>query len=202
MYQAQVHAHSRVPAFTIFADGVPALKPANFHLGIRKILITFTSKCANLNSLAVLVSFNMIPMASHSNARQSKFEDAIVLCVDDDEKQLGLTKLTLERNGYSVLITTDWRRALDLFSTGPIDLVIVDYEMPDIKGNELAVWIRGIDPQVPIVLHSGAPNVPENVKKTTDAFIAKDAEPHVLMAAISNLIMKRRVGRNYGHPAP
>ena len=145
----------------------------------------------------MFVSFNMIPMASHSNARQSKFEDAVVLCVDDDEKQLGLTKLTLERNGYSVLITTDWRRALDLFSTGPIDLVIVDYEMQDIKGNELAVWIRGIDPQVPIVLHSGAPSVPENVKKTTDAFIPKDAEPHVLMAAISNLIMKRRVSRNY-----
>jgi CheY-like chemotaxis protein len=192
-----VHAHSRVPAFTILADGVPALKPTNFHLGIRKILTNFTAKCANLNSLAMFVSFNMIPMASHSNARQSKFEDAVVLCVDDDEKQLGLTKLTLERNGYSVLITTDWRRALDLFSTGPIDLVIVDYEMPDIKGNELAVWIRGIDPQVPIVLHSGAPSVPENVKKTTDAFIPKDAEPHVLMAAISNLIMKRRVSRNY-----
>ena len=143
----------------------------------------------------------MIPMASHNTARQSKFEDAVVLCVDDDEKQLGLTKLTLERNGYSVLITTDWRRALDLFSTGPIDLVIVDYEMPDIKGNELAVWIRGIDPQVPIVLHSGAPSVPENVKKTTDAFIPKDAEPQVLMAAISNLIMKSRVRRNYGQPA-
>jgi DNA-binding NtrC family response regulator len=140
-------------------------------------------------------------MASHIARVQTQQTDAVVLCIDDDEKQLDLIKSTLERNGYCVLTTTNWRQALDLFVTGPIDLVIVDYEMPDIKGNELAVWIKGIDPQVPIVLHSGTPSIPEIAKKTTDACIPKDAEPYVLVAAISNLIMKRRIIRNYGYPA-
>lgn len=127
---------------------------------------------------------------------QVKHNDAVVLYIDDDQAQLNLIKLTLEKNGYSVLTTTNWREALDLL-VKDVDLVIVDYEMPDIKGHELAVWIKGIDPDVPIVLYSGAPNIPDIAKKNTDAFISKDAEPYLLVAAISNLIMKRRTSRNY-----
>jgi DNA-binding NtrC family response regulator len=128
---------------------------------------------------------------------QVKRNDAVVLYIDDDQTQLNLIKVTLEKNGYSVLATTNWRQALDLLAAG-VDLVIVDYEMPDIKGHELAVWIKGVDPDVPIVLYSGAPTIPDIAKKTTDACIPKDAEPYLLVAAISNLIMKRRTSRNYG----
>jgi DNA-binding NtrC family response regulator len=128
---------------------------------------------------------------------QVKHNDAVVLYIDDDQAQLNLIKVTLEKNGYSVLATTNWRQALDLLAPS-VDLVIVDYEMPDIKGHELAVWIKGIDPDVPIVLYSGAPNIPEIAKKNTDVCIPKDAEPYLLVAAISNLIMKRRTSRNYG----
>jgi CheY-like chemotaxis protein len=135
-------------------------------------------------------------MASSADRPQVKHNDAVVLYIDDDQAQLNLIKLTLEKNGYSVLATTNWRHALDLLAAG-VDLVIVDYEMPDIQGHELAIWIKGIDPDMPIVLYSGAPNVPEIAKKRTDACIPKDAEPYLLMAAISNLIMKRRISRNY-----
>jgi CheY-like chemotaxis protein len=121
--------------------------------------------------------------------------DAVVLCVDDDSVVLDVIKLTLEKNGFTVLTATNWRRALDAFRETPIDLVMLDYEMPDMKGHEVAIQIRSVNPEVPIILHSGSFDIPEIATKVTDAFIPKGVEPYVLVAAISNLIMKRRVSR-------
>jgi CheY-like chemotaxis protein len=121
--------------------------------------------------------------------------DAVVLCVDDDKVILQLIKLTLEKNGFSVLTATHWRHALDTFKHNPIDLVMLDYQMPDMTGHEVAVWIRSINPEVPIILHSSSSDIPAIATKVTDAFIPKGVEPFVLVAAISDLIMKSRVSR-------
>jgi CheY-like chemotaxis protein len=133
-----------------------------------------------------------MPQTALSDAR---FTDAVVLCVDDDKVILHLIKLTLEKNGFTVLTATHWRYALDTFKNNPVDLVMLDYEMPDMKGHEVAAWIRSINPEVPIILHSSSSDIPAIATKVTDAFIPKGVEPYVLVAAISNLIMKRRVSR-------
>jgi len=70
---------------------------------------------------------------------------------------------------------------------------MLDYEMPDMKGHEVTVLIRSINPKVPIILHSGSPDIPDFALKATDAFLQKGIETYVLVAAISNLIMKSRV---------
>ena len=134
-------------------------------------------------------------MISQPALSDTKCTDAVVLCVDDDMVVLDVIKLTLEKNGFTVLTATNWRRALDTFRETPVDLVMLDYEMPDMKGHEVAIQIRSVNPEVPIILHSGSSDIPEIATKVTDAFIPKGVEPYVLIAAISNLIMKRRVNR-------
>ena len=122
-----------------------------------------------------------------------------MLCVDDDTMTLAIVKLTLQKNGFSVHIATNWNCALDAFRKNPIDLVLLDYEMPDMKGHEVAELIRRLKPEVPIILHSGSSDVPEIAIKLTDAVIPKGVEPCVLIASISNLIMRSRVIRSYRH---
>jgi CheY-like chemotaxis protein len=129
----------------------------------------------------------MIPQTADRRA------DAVILCVDDDDVTLDVIKLILEKNGFSVFTATNWRSALDTFTKNPIDLVMLDYEMPDMKGHEVAVLIRSINPKVPIILHSGSPDIPDFALKATDAFLQKGIETYVLVAAISNLIMKSRL---------
>ncbi|SRR5579871_471039 len=124
---------------------------------------------------------------------------AVVLCVDDDHMTLAFMKLVLEKNGFSVHTAADWRCALNTIKENPIDLVMLDYEMPDMKGHELAVWIRSLNPEVPILLHSSSSDVPEIAIKVTDAVIPKGVEPCVLIASISNLIMRSRATRSYRH---
>jgi DNA-binding response OmpR family regulator len=118
-----------------------------------------------------------------------------VLCVDDDTMTLAIVKLTLQKNGFSVHIATNWNCALDAFRKNRIDLVLLDYEMPDMKGHEVAELIRRLKPEVPIILHSGSSDVPEIAIKLTDAVIPKGVEPCVLIASISNLIMRSQATR-------
>jgi CheY-like chemotaxis protein len=125
----------------------------------------------------------------------SRATDAVVLCVDDDNLTLTFIALILKKNGFSVLTANNWRLALKTFGENAIDLVMLDYEMPEMKGHEVATRIRKLNPEVPIILHSSSPHIPEIAGKVIDAQIPKGAEPSVLVAAISRLIMKSRVNR-------
>ena len=44
---------------------------------------------------------------------------------------------------------------MDAFQRSKFDLVIVDYEMPVMKGDKLAAAIRAIAPQQPIIMITG-----------------------------------------------
>lgn len=115
-----------------------------------------------------------------------------MLCVDDDAAILDVTKTILERKGFSVITASDWRHAIEIIKSRPIDLVILDYEMPELKGHELALMIRRVNAKIPLILHSGAFSIPEIAITTMDAFVQKGADTYTLVAAIENLITKNR----------
>jgi CheY-like chemotaxis protein len=116
--------------------------------------------------------------------------DAVVLCVDDDNMTLTFLALILEKSGFAVLTANNWRQAMGIFRENHIDLVLLDYEMPEMKGHEVAILIRNLNSKIPIILHSGSSDIPEMAKRATDAHIEKGVEPYILIAAISRLIMK------------
>ncbi|PKH39780.1 hypothetical protein BI292_01865 [Pseudomonas sp. 43NM1] len=79
-----------------------------------------------------------------------------VLVVDDDSLVLTSTSLLLEDLGHRVISAASGAQALEVFGTSPaIDLVITDMAMPHMNGAQLAQVIRGIKPQVPIILATG-----------------------------------------------
>jgi two-component system response regulator MtrA len=119
--------------------------------------------------------------------------DTLLLCVDDDAAILAVTAALLERKGFSVIVALDWRQAIEAFRSNPVDLVILDYEMPELKGHEVAIMIRSVNADIPLILHSGAANIPEVAIKATDAVIQKGVDTSILVAAIEQLITKNRV---------
>jgi CheY-like chemotaxis protein len=119
--------------------------------------------------------------------------DAVLLCVDDDPLVLNVTKKMLEKKGYGVLTASDGKVAIQVFRDNRVDLVVVDYEMPGMKGHEVAVWIKSLNPRMPVVLHSGALILPDAAIQATDAFIPKGAEPHLLATVIETLLTTYRI---------
>jgi CheY-like chemotaxis protein len=111
----------------------------------------------------------------------------IVLCIDDNEDVLECEKAFLESFGYTVLTAPSGGRALELASVHSVDVVIVDYVMPEMNGHEVALKLRRLRPQTPIIMLSGAVDVPEQALKSVDAFIAKDQLASRLLTAIAQL---------------
>jgi CheY-like chemotaxis protein len=135
-------------------------------------------------------------MSSPITALGGHRADAVVLCIDDDPFILDVTKSILARHGYTVLTAESGHEGVEIFRATAIDLVLVDYEMPVMKGHEVAVELRLIDSEVPVVLHSGHAQIPEIALELTDSFMPKGVEPYILVAEIAQLIMRRRARSN------
>ncbi len=78
-----------------------------------------------------------------------------ILVVDDQDETLISSKLLLEREGHRVLTAFGGRDALSLIGEEPFDLIVVDYFMPQMNGEELVRAIRNIDSEVQIILQTG-----------------------------------------------
>lgn len=79
-----------------------------------------------------------------------------VLLVEDEESVRKFTRLTLEKNGYSVTDAPDGDTALRILDGLPrVDLLVTDLTMPGIDGRELATQIRAMQPAVGVVVMSG-----------------------------------------------
>ena len=110
-----------------------------------------------------------------------------ILCIDDDHAVLSYHRALLERRGYEVLTAASARQGLDIAAGGVVAAVIVDYHMPEMNGDEVASEIKRLRPQLPIVMVSSDPEIPEHVLKAVDVFISKDEAASRLLPVITQV---------------
>jgi CheY-like chemotaxis protein len=75
-----------------------------------------------------------------------------ILVVDDEPFVCDAVKMMLNFDGHQVETASSARVALEMFAPGKYDLVITDYAMPQMKGDELALQIKARAPKQPIVI--------------------------------------------------
>ncbi len=78
-----------------------------------------------------------------------------ILVVDDQEEILLSVRSLLERKGHEVLTAESGPQALEILREHDIHLLVVDYFMPRMTGEELVRHIRTFDPYVQIILQTG-----------------------------------------------
>ena len=92
---------------------------------------------------------------------------ARVLVVDDDAMMLAYVSRMLSRQGYEVLPADGPRQALEILRTPPpVQLILSDVEMPDMRGTQLVFEVLRLSPQTAGLLMTGGVNlidVPEGV---------------------------------------
>jgi CheY-like chemotaxis protein len=110
-----------------------------------------------------------------------------LLCVDDDKCWLQYEKTFLEIFGYAVVTASSGREGLELAAVHWFDVVVVDFCMPDMNGQEFAVAMRRLWPRIPIVMLSGMLAVPDEVFEVVDAFVGKECFAKALLPAITLL---------------
>ena len=110
----------------------------------------------------------------------------LVLAIDDDVLMLKLERAFLERHGFSVLTATSGTDGLKLAALHPVDLVILDFSMPDLNGAVVATGIRRLRPKALIVMLS-ADDIPEAVVRLVDAFVPKEHITTRLLPTVASL---------------
>ena len=86
-----------------------------------------------------------------STLAQMSADAARILVVEDEEALADTVRYNLEREGYSVSIAPDGRRALERFRSEAPALVILDLMLPELSGLDVCRAIRA-ESDVPIIM--------------------------------------------------
>ena len=123
----------------------------------------------------------------------SELPSGVILCIDDNQDVLECERGFLESFGYTVLTAPSGGEGLELASIHSVDVVILDYFMPAMNGQEVALELRRLRPQAPIILLTEGLGVPEQVLTLVDALIAKDRLASQLLPTIAHLHGSARI---------
>jgi putative two-component system response regulator len=115
-----------------------------------------------------------------------------VLAVDDNPIAIDMLEHTLRSAGYEVLTATSGKAALEIIERGSCQLVITDWEMPNMSGLELCRRIRsfGAVNYIYVIMLTARKDASDSIEGMTagaDDFIVKPFQP-------SELVLRVRVG--------
>ena len=122
-----------------------------------------------------------------------------VLVVDDERGPRLALELILQRD-YRVLTAESGEEALDVLRSEPVDAVTLDLKMPGLAGHNTLSIIRGIDPDLPVIVITGYGSYESAVKalrlRAFD-FISKPFESKQILGTIERAMEERRRLRTY-----
>jgi CheY-like chemotaxis protein len=96
-----------------------------------------------------------------------------VFYVDDNVRSRGLLSSVLAECGFEIITAGDPVEALFRCRKICFDLALLDYEMPSLSGSQLALEIKLLMPDVPIVLLSGHAVLPSAELVFVDAHFGR-----------------------------
>jgi CheY-like chemotaxis protein len=111
-----------------------------------------------------------------------------ILLVDDEPSVRGAFRMMLEIDDHTVTEASNGAEALDLFTKGQFDLVTTDFDMPVMKGNALAVRIKKLAPNQPILMITAYEKKLGDSENPVDSILNKPFTLDNLRGAIAKLL--------------
>jgi DNA-binding response OmpR family regulator len=96
--------------------------------------------------------------------------------------------MLLERAGYRVFTALDGPTGLEIFAREPIEAVVLDFAMPGMNGGEVALGMRGIKPEIPILMLSAYTSLPAEVRGVVDVTMTKGEGAPALLTKLGSLV--------------
>ena len=125
-------------------------------------------------------------------------ERGVVLVVDDDEANREVLTRRLGRLGYAVRQAENGRVALEVMAGEPIDLVLLDLNMPELDGYQV-LEARHDDPRlrdIPTIMISASADtesVVRCIQMGADDHLGKPFDPVLLEARVGACLEKKRL---------
>lgn len=123
-----------------------------------------------------------------AGASKVRTSHRVLLCIDDDETQVLMQRALLHSKGYDVVVATGGRDGIAAFGNFHVDLVVVDYRMPDIDGGAVARKLREKNPSVPIVMLTGVDEISPEALTAINSLVKKGESPTALSDEVQRLL--------------
>jgi DNA-binding NtrC family response regulator len=126
-----------------------------------------------------------------------------ILIADDDSAVRESLKKVLEGAGYKVLCAVDGDDAERKFTSEPIDLLLLDLNLPKQNGWNVFGFVSSQNPLLPVVIITGQSTWSDSdLAPGVSAFLEKPIDVPVLLRVIENLLVEpfeRRLRRVASH---
>src|SRR6266851_8215548 len=128
-----------------------------------------------------------------SDGPQQSAPRRVILIVEDNELNLKLLKDILDFHGYSTVVTGLGAAALDLARHHHPDLILLDIQLPDISGTEVAGRLKADEQTraIPIIAITAFAMPGERIKildSGCDAYISKPFDIREFLASVERYI--------------
>ena len=114
-----------------------------------------------------------------------------ILWVDDEIDLLKPHLLFLEQRGYRVDAVANGDDALTLLRSSPYDLVLLDEQMPGLRGLEVLEILRREDPHARVVMITKSEEdrtMTEAIGRRVDDYLVKPASPLQVLSAVTRIL--------------
>ena len=98
-----------------------------------------------------------------------------------------MVKLLLRLDEHTVTEAKNGREALEMFAQNRFDVVISDYTMPEMRGDELPTKVKHLAPSQPILILTGSLEMEEGSGPQVDVVLGKPFSIGDLRGAIARL---------------
>ena len=110
-----------------------------------------------------------------------------VLVIDDEEDIATAISRSLKREGYSVIITSDYKTSIKVIANSEIDLIISDVMLPYTGGFDIVEYVKNDDAlkNTPIILVTGMDkDILYSSSIKADAIVSKPFDMDRLIALV------------------
>jgi DNA-binding NtrC family response regulator len=122
-----------------------------------------------------------------------------ILVVDDEPDICEITKIMLQRGGFTVDTLSDPTQAIDRLKEEQYHLVILDLRMPVLDGTEVLKRIRRLDTDLPVIITTAHPTVDSAVASMREAasdYVEKPLRQDQLLATVHSVLEKKGLLRD------
>ncbi len=118
-----------------------------------------------------------------------------ILCIDDNISGLTVRRHLFERHGHDVFTARSGAEGIERFRKEKIDLVVVDYVMPEMNGGEVIRQLRKINPRLQVILLSSYADTLDLERRVPEADVVlrkgRTREVKELLEATDRLLRRR-----------
>ncbi|MAG13646.1 MAG: DNA-binding response regulator [Spirochaetales bacterium] len=129
------------------------------------------------------------------NDMKKELAGSVILLAEDEETLAIGLEYNLEEEGYNVLRAGDGLKALSLFESNDVDLVVLDIMLPHLDGFGVAEQIREQSPQVPILMLTARTSAEDRVHGLeigADDYLAKPFHLKELLLRIQGMLNRKK----------